>query len=292
MLDTLARLQTPEGVMLELRSAGPAARCFAWLIDLVCRLGMLFISLMFLGMFGDGGAGLFSVVLFILWWMYPVFFEVLWNGQTPGKKAVGVMVVNQNGTPVGWQASLVRNLMRAVDMLPLGYGFGLACSLFQREGKRLGDLVAGTLVIYCDSASAASQAPYLDPLAPQRQFRPDERAALVRFAERFLLISVERQNELASIVERYFPNDVSGHQSPVTRILRVANHYLGRAKKEDVIEYGTQLNRNKPPPLQSLGEGSGPTLPPAMSPFQTAAKPTYELPKQSQSPPPPPGASP
>jgi uncharacterized RDD family membrane protein YckC len=251
----------------------------------------MFLCLMFLGMFGDGGAGLISIAAFILWWIYPVFFEVMWNGQTPGKKAVGLMVVNQNGTPVGWQGSLVRNLMRAVDMLPLCYGFGLTCSLFQREGKRLGDLVAGTLVIYAESASAASQAVYLEPLAPQRQFRAEERAAVIRFAERFLMISAERQNELASIVESYFPNDSSAQQSAVTRILRVANHYLGRAKEQDVIHYGTQLNRNQPPPLHTQGRGAGPTLPPAMSPFQTARSSVDQRRQDPNQPPPPPSST-
>src|SRR3546814_2568230 len=78
---------------------------------------------------------------------YPVVFEAMFNGQTPGKRAMELRVVSADGAPVGWLASIVRNLLRAVDALPVGYGFGLVASLADPHGRRLGDMVASTLEI-------------------------------------------------------------------------------------------------------------------------------------------------
>src|SRR3546814_4544908 len=78
-----------------------------------------------------------SVVAFLLLWAYPVVFEAMFNGQTPGKRAMELRVVSADGAPVGWLASIVRNLLRAVDALPVGYGFGLVASLADPHGRRL-----------------------------------------------------------------------------------------------------------------------------------------------------------
>src|SRR3546814_8030841 len=72
----------------------------------------------------------------------------MFNGQTPGKRAMELRVVSADGAPVGWLASIVRNLLRAVDALPVGYGFGLVASLADPHGRRLGDMVASTLVVH------------------------------------------------------------------------------------------------------------------------------------------------
>lgn len=85
-----------------------------------------------------------SVFLFL---GYFVFFEMLWNGQTPGKRQAGIRVIRDNGTPVTFTESLLRNLVRLVDLLPFYYGIGLVSTLLSRQGKRLGDYVAGTVVV-------------------------------------------------------------------------------------------------------------------------------------------------
>ena len=90
----------------------------------------------------------FVIGAFLIYYAYFAMFEALWNGQTPGKRALGLRVVAGDGAPVGWLASFTRNLMRTVDMLPVGYGFGLASTLVDRWGRRLGDLVARTLVVH------------------------------------------------------------------------------------------------------------------------------------------------
>ena len=148
MLDTVREVHTPEGVALRLPAAGPVPRALAWLIDLAIRMALLMAISMVLGMLGAFGNGVYLILLFVVFWAYPVVFEAMYGGQTPGKRALGLRVVSADGAPIGWMASFVRNLMRTVDMLPFGYGAGLVASLADPWSRRLGDTVAGTLVIH------------------------------------------------------------------------------------------------------------------------------------------------
>ena len=147
MLDTLRDVETPEGVALHLRCAGVVPRALAWLLDLLVRLAGVAAVSTVLGLLGGAGVGVGLVVMFLVYWAYPVAFEVWRDGQTPGKRAFGLKVVSDNGTPVTWLPSVVRNLLRTVDMLPALYAFGAASSLLDPNGRRLGDQVAGTVVI-------------------------------------------------------------------------------------------------------------------------------------------------
>jgi uncharacterized RDD family membrane protein YckC len=139
--------ETPEGIDLGLRVAGPISRALAWIIDAFIRYSVLFALSTVLASLLSFGMGLFLILLFLLEWFYPVVFEVV-RGATPGKKAMGLLVVHDNGTPVGWSASMIRNLLRSVDFLPFFYCAGLISILLNSRFKRLGDLAAGTLVVY------------------------------------------------------------------------------------------------------------------------------------------------
>jgi uncharacterized RDD family membrane protein YckC len=85
--------------------------------------------------------------LFLLVWGYHVAFEALWNGQTPGKRLVGIRVIGDDGAPVSTFAVVVRNLVRIIDFLPFPYAIGALVMLISPKGQRLGDLVAGTIVV-------------------------------------------------------------------------------------------------------------------------------------------------
>ena len=86
-------------------------------------------------------------LLFVMMWSYDVFFDMKWEGRTPGKRTVGIRVVDQRGLPLSLPQSFVRNIVRAFDALPLMYGVGALIALLDPHGRRLGDIVAGTLVI-------------------------------------------------------------------------------------------------------------------------------------------------
>ena len=126
MLDTEALHETPEGIALGLRAAGAAPRALAWLVDAMIRIGVFTALAMPISILGEAGQGVLLILMFALMWVYPILFELLMDGQTPGKRVLGLRVVHANGTPVGFTASLIRNLMRTVDALPIGYAFGFA----------------------------------------------------------------------------------------------------------------------------------------------------------------------
>ncbi len=225
MLDTYREVVTPEGVALHLPAAGPVPRAVAWAIDLCVRMGVLMVAGTVLGLLGGMGAGANLIVLFAVYWVYPIVLEALWNGQTVGKKAMSLRVVAADGAPVGWLAAITRNLLRTVDMLPFGYAVGLVSCLADRHGRRLGDLVAGTLVVHNERERDALPAPANAVLAPPTGLRPAEQAAIVAFGERAPLLTPSRQAELADIVE---PLTRARGQAGVLRLYGMANWLLGR----------------------------------------------------------------
>ena len=182
---------------------GPIPRSFAFLIDKVIQaiaISVLSIAAIPLGLDGIGG-GFLLIFLFAIEWLYPVLFEVLMRGQTPGKKVLGIVVVNDDLSPVTMGTSLVRNLLRTVDFLPLLYLGGVITMLSNRRFQRLGDLAAGTLVISSTRAAQAASIVDVQPLAPAIQLSRSEQTTLVEFLQRSSQISQPRQQELASILE-------------------------------------------------------------------------------------------
>ena len=91
-------------------------------------------------------AGVLTAV-FLLFYGYFLFFEILWSGQTPGKRAIGIRVIKDSGRPLSPSESIGRNLLRIVDQMPGFYGVGIVVALLNRQNKRLGDFVAGSLVV-------------------------------------------------------------------------------------------------------------------------------------------------
>ncbi len=224
MLDTRLKVETPEGVDLELTTAGPMSRFLAWILDLLLRLvvaALLSIPLALLGMFGTG---MFLIIIFLLEWFYPVLFEVFFNGATVGKKALGLRVLNLDGTPVNWGASLVRNVMRAADILPFIYGFGLLAMLFSRRFQRLGDLAAGTIVVYTQRGLKPAHRPIdYPPLPPPVSLKLDEQRAVISFAQRLPFLSAARAQELAQIAARpLWQSPNGGLPDPTNYLCRIA----------------------------------------------------------------------
>ncbi len=158
------KLITPENVEVHYALAGIGSRLAAAVLDAILQLLVLLAIVVPLvlisgGFSGEGadlglsglgiGLAVLLIVLLFLFFVggYYLFFETLWNGQTPGKRAMGLRVVQENGRPVDFFTSAARNVLRLVDMLPAFYLVGLASIFFSPRYKRLGDYVAGTLVI-------------------------------------------------------------------------------------------------------------------------------------------------
>ncbi|MDO5687566.1 MAG: RDD family protein [Neisseria sp.] len=205
LIDTLYHAQSPEAVDIVLHPAGIVPRARAFFVDGLIRFLLLFALILLVFSLDDYFptgvlVGLLYLVLFTVVWLYPVLFEVWWQGQTPGKKLFKLRVVQDNGTPITFTASLIRNLMRTIDMLPFAYGGGMVCMLLHPQFKRAGDMLAGSLVIHIIDRREKVRKKTLANVtaaAPPFALSRDERYAVVTFAERLPQLSPARAQELA-----------------------------------------------------------------------------------------------
>lgn len=231
MLDTREIIETPEGAELPLELAGILIRACAYSIDWSIRAVFTLILFMTLAIGGHLGMGFSLIFYFLIEWFYPVIFEVWRKGATPGKKMMGLAVVNDDGTPIGFSSSLLRNLLMAVDFLPFFYAAGIVSSLSHSQFKRLGDIAAGTLVIHrprSQSIPTLDSSLGLHPLPPGLS-SADQRA-LVAFAERHNTLNPSRQQELANILMPLLANGPTSQTDAVVTILQMANSIAGHQR--------------------------------------------------------------
>ena len=150
---------TPEHVELTFELAGIGSRFVAILLDtllqaaaplalfLIFALTVRSLAFIRLAELSPWIMAVFALLLFSLWEGYFLFFEATRNGQTPGKKAARIRVIRDTGHPIDFRAALLRNVMRVVDSLPSAYGVGFVTMFLSPQYRRLGDYVAGTLVV-------------------------------------------------------------------------------------------------------------------------------------------------
>jgi uncharacterized RDD family membrane protein YckC len=228
ILDTIVSAETPEGIAIELRPAGLSSRCYAYLLDQLIRIGVLYAVAIATSLMGGFGFGLWLILLFGLEWFYPVVFELSRSGATPGKRAFGIKVVMDSGLPVTPAASITRNLLRVADFLPMLYGFGILSTLLRRDFKRLGDITAGTLVVYEPPRAPKIAFDDLEPLAPVQPLQPQQQAAVVALAARSSRLTPERLDELSALAG-WASGDAGRSGREVTqRVLAVAQWLLGK----------------------------------------------------------------
>jgi uncharacterized RDD family membrane protein YckC len=157
-MDQEIYVSTPESVEFSHEPAGIGTRFIASIIDVTLQvtmiLGVAFISglwsssLRSLSSFLTTWAAAATVFLiFLVFWGYHILFEMLWNGQTPGKRAAGIRVLKDGGYPIGFLDSVIRNLLRPIDFLPFFYGIGAIVVFCNSRCKRIGDFTAGTVVV-------------------------------------------------------------------------------------------------------------------------------------------------
>lgn len=226
-LDTVRSVATPEGCELRLRVAGPVARARAFLIDAVIRFLIFVAAVVVLQYFGALGQGLAILTYFVLGWFYNIAFEALNHGATPGKRLCQLTVLHDDGTPVSWDAAFIRNTLRFVDAMPIGYAFGLIAMGFNAASKRLGDLSAGTVVVYrTDAAPSAIVDDYAEAEPPPFSPTPSERHALIEYRRRSATLTPERAEELAELALP-LTEGISPEQGRL-KLFRIANYLMGR----------------------------------------------------------------
>lgn len=168
-LDSTIRVVTPENIAFRYQAAGPFRRLPAFLIDLALRWAVMFVLVIVLLFGGAILLGPFALVIgilayFLLDWFYGGLFETFWNGQTPGKRLLGIRVLTIEGQPINAAQAILRNLLRYADMMPIvslapllgeegmpifvpTCAVAVGVAMFNRRYQRLGDLVCGTMVI-------------------------------------------------------------------------------------------------------------------------------------------------
>lgn len=156
---------TPENVSFGYPIAGIGSRFVAALVDsslitflLMLTYGTLFIILAVGGDIENQVTALagisnwliagLSLLSFVFLWGYYIFFEMAWNGQSPGKRLMKLRVVRADGGAVALTESIIRNLIRLIDFLPVAYGVGVVTMFVNAHSRRMGDLAAGTLVVH------------------------------------------------------------------------------------------------------------------------------------------------
>ncbi|HEY3081842.1 MAG TPA: RDD family protein [Chloroflexota bacterium] len=250
------RIGTPEQIDLAYDVAGLGSRFLAALVDTVIQTGLLVliwfgsISLVAL-LDGVGGraddTGLASAMqaaaalgTFATLWGYHVFCEMVWHGQTPGKRWVGLRVIKEGGYPIGFVDSVIRNVVRLVDFLPLFYVIGAIVMFVDRRSRRLGDLAAGTLVVKerrelrLEGVTAGLFAPAdgASPLAPElARLSPADRSLLREYLRRRGTLTVAAREALAAKVAPGMAGKIGreiGQAGPDGFLVRLADELGGR----------------------------------------------------------------
>ncbi len=174
-------IDTPEQIALEFQLATIGSRFLALAVDtliqLLGALGLVAVAVgvrLVTGPFGaDAPTWVFAIVLFglfTLYYGYFALFESAWNGQTPGKRLLGLRVIHTSGRPVSVYESVLRNIVRIVDQMPGIYAVAMISVFVTERSQRLGDLAASTVVVHerlSEGESATIEMRAHDPAAPR-----------------------------------------------------------------------------------------------------------------------------
>jgi uncharacterized RDD family membrane protein YckC len=155
------QIDTPEQIALQLPLAGIGSRFLGLAIDTLLQFLLYITSAFALAFAGAAGIDRYLhwipvswvpavaiLFIFCVYWGYFAFFEIIWHGQTPGKRVAKIRVIKESGRPINAYEAIARNLLRAIDGLPGMYGVGIVCMMLNSQNRRLGDYVAGTVVVH------------------------------------------------------------------------------------------------------------------------------------------------
>ncbi len=228
-IDSHIRVVTPENIAFEYRVASPFERAFAYFIDAIIMIifvtVIVFVSFMILGSMGffELAIGVGLISLFVVTWFYGAVFETFWNGQTPGKRSMGLRVVRTDGSPINAGQAVLRNFLRLVDGLPglfIGltiptYLVGLLATSMNSRYQRLGDLACGTMVVAEDRSKAkrfneindVMLGPVEDMLPPGALPSRTLAKAIAQYVERRQYFGPERRAEIAGHIGKIFVDE-------------------------------------------------------------------------------------
>lgn len=211
-VDTVVAFETPERVVFRHRIAGPAPRAMAWLVDAMIQtalfallVGIALAAGVSLGGLGPGVAqAILMLGLFAMQWVYGAVVEGWWRGRTPGKALLGLRVVRSDGGPIGWPEAVLRNLVRGADALPGLYVVGLSTMAIDPRMRRLGDLVAGTMVVAQAGGQLLEAPAVIGPTASERatlpphvRLLPEEKRLIASLIRRAPVLGEARVEELS-----------------------------------------------------------------------------------------------
>src|SRR5918996_198776 len=216
------QVETPEHVTLDLEIAGVGSRALAALIDMLVLIGStlgVFIVLSIVAGFGvtigSIGGALLMLGGFAVWTGYFILFEGLRQGQTPGKRMVGIRVVSDTGNAVSLSAAAARNLLRIADFLPPPYLIGTLLVALHPRGKRLGDMVAGTVVARDrPSELAVSHRPRTQPAAAPLSLIPELSDAEFRLVAQFESRQAQRAQPARARFAAAIARRLADHPAP------------------------------------------------------------------------------
>ncbi len=238
---------TPEHVPIRLAPAGLGSRFLALLVDVVFILGLAAgINAVLQRILSGGVAQAASTTVgFILFTGYPIWFELRHQGRTPGKRFFRLRVVDGRGLPITLEQSFVRNIVRVLDFAPAFYGVGGLVALFDRDRRRLGDILADTLVVH-----------ERIPLSPQGRIRLERRfnalrtpAVLRRIRQR---VSLEEREFLLTLCLRA---DRLNESARYDLMEEAGTHYRERLEIDAPQLSNENLVRDLTAVLYNVGEG-------------------------------------
>ncbi|MCY3885887.1 MAG: RDD family protein [Gammaproteobacteria bacterium] len=223
--DTREQLETPEGAIIHLCPAGISARAQAFLIDELIKIALLVILTLVVALIPTADIGMLLSLLgaFALNWFYGVAFEIFNDGRTPGKNVANLKVVNSDGTPIRLAPSLLRNLLRFLDVMLFCVPALVSMSM-SKGFKRIGDHVADTVVIYTDVGIKRKAPKDAVGAAFPVKLNRSEQSAITDFQDRVSSLSGPRSQELAEILE---PIHGSTGDDAVRAVLKYANGIRG-----------------------------------------------------------------
>ncbi|MDP1794538.1 MAG: RDD family protein [Acidimicrobiales bacterium] len=206
--------QTPEGVTIDMTLAGLGSRFAAAIVDGLLHVTVvLAIGTLIALSQNNAVAAVGTIAIFVWLFGYDVAFELRASGRTIGKRVTGLRVVKVDGRPVDFRASVVRNLLRLVDLMPLMYLVGVVTIFVSKRNQRLGDLAAGTVVMrevkgQAKSVQFRADDYYDDDLETWDVSRvsASDVAAVRQFLERRVGLEASARDRLArDLARRLFP---------------------------------------------------------------------------------------